>query len=86
MTASLEGGGEELVHNLLSHLVVNKASRHNEHVSIVVLTDEVCNLRNPAQSSTYLLVLIQGDADTLTAATDGNARITSPLSIPSANA
>ena len=41
---------EIFVHDSLSHLVVNETSRHYEHVCIVVLTDEMCNLRTPCQT------------------------------------
>ena len=75
VASALKGCGEELVHNLTSHIVVDKATWHHEYIGIVVLTDEMSNLRNPAQTSTYLLVLVQRDADTFTRATDSNARI-----------
>ena len=75
MTATFEGCGEELIHNLLGSLVVDEASGHDEHVGIVVLADEMCNLGYPAQAGTYLLVLVQRDADALAAATNGNAGI-----------
>ena len=75
VTATFEGSCEELVHNLASHVVVDETTGHDEHIGIVMLTDEVGNLRNPAQSGTHLLVLVQRHADTLARAADGNARI-----------
>ena len=75
MATAFEGCSKELVHNLTSHIVVDETTGHYQNVGIVVLTDEMCNLRNPAQTGTNLLVLVQGDRDTLARATDGNARI-----------
>ena len=75
MPSAFESGGKELVHNLTGHIVVDESSRHHEHVGIVMLTNQMGNLRNPAQAGTHLLVLVQRDADTLTTATDGNAGI-----------
>ena len=65
MPSTFEGGGKELVHNLTGHIVVDESSRHHEHVGIVVLTNQMGYLRNPAQSCAHLLVLVQRDADTL---------------------
>ena len=75
MASAFEGGSKELVHNLTGHIVVDKTTWHHEYVGIVVLTDEMCNLWDPAQTSAYLLVLVECDADTLTTTTDGNAGI-----------
>ena len=75
VAATLEGGGEELIHNLTSHVVVDETTWHHKNVSIVVLTDKMSNLRNPAQSGTHLLMLVKGDRDTLARAADGNTRI-----------
>ena len=41
MATAFEGCSKELVHNLTSHVVVDETTRHHEHVSIVVLTDEI---------------------------------------------
>ena len=75
MAAAFEGSSEELVHNLARHVVVDETTRHHKYVGIVVLTDEVGDLGNPAQTGSHLLVLVQGDADTLTTATDGDTGI-----------
>ena len=61
VAATFEAGGEELVHNLASHVIVDETAWHYQYVGIVVLTDEMCNLGNPAQSGAHLLVLVQGD-------------------------
>ena len=63
MPSAFEGGGKELVHNLTGHIVVDETSGHHEHIGIVVLTDQMGYLRNPAQSGTHLLVLVERDAD-----------------------
>ena len=61
MASAFEGSRKELVHNLASHIVVDETTWHYQYVGIVVLTDEMCNLGNPAQSGAHLLVLVQGD-------------------------
>ena len=73
MATTFKLGGEVLVHNLASHLLIDEATRHHQHVSIVVLTNQVSNLRNPAQSGADALMLVQRHVDALAAATDGNA-------------
>ena len=75
MAAAFEGCSKELIHNLTRHVVVDETTWHNQYVSIVMLTDKMCNLRNPAQSCAHLLVLVQGDRDTLATATDSNTGI-----------
>ena len=75
MATTFEGCGEELVHNLASHIVVDESTWHNQYVGIVVLTDEMCNLWYPAQSCAHLLVLVQCDSDTLATTADSDTRI-----------
>ena len=75
MATAFEGCGKELVHDLTGHVVVDESAWHHEHVGIVVLADEMGNLWDPAQTGTYLLVLVQRDGDTLARATDGNTGI-----------
>ena len=64
MATAFEGGCEELIHDLACHVVVDETTGHHKHVGIVVLTDEVGDLGNPAQSGAHLLVLVQRHADT----------------------
>ena len=73
--AAFEGGCEELIHDLAGHVIVDETTGHYQYVGIVVLTDEMSDLRNPAQTGTHLLVLVQGDADTLTTTADGDTGI-----------
>ena len=61
---------EELVHNLCSSLVVYKASRHDEHVGVVMLADEACNLRLPCNSGAHAVVLVKNHAYALSASAD----------------
>ena len=75
MATAFEGGCEELIHDLTSHVVVNETTRHHEHVGIVVLTDQMCNLWNPTQTGTHLLVLVERHGDTLARTADGYAGI-----------
>jgi hypothetical protein len=75
MATALEGSGEELVHNLTGHIIVDESTWHHEYVCIVVLTDEMSNLRDPTQTGTYLLVLVEGDGDTFTRTADGDTGI-----------
>ena len=59
VAAAFEMGGEELVHYLSGHVGVDETAWHDEHVGIVVLTDEVGDFRNPAQAGADALVLVQ---------------------------
>ena len=46
-----------------------------QHVGIVVLTDQMGDLRNPAEAGTDALVLVERHVDTLTRSADGDAGI-----------
>lgn len=70
MASAFELGGEELIHDALCHGVVDETAGHYEHIGIVVLTDEMCNLGYPAQTGTDGLVLVESHVDALAAATD----------------
>ena len=61
VATTFEGCGKELVHNLTSHVIIDESTWHYQYVGIVVLTDEMCNLRYPAQTCAHLLVLVQCD-------------------------
>ena len=74
MAPALELGGEVFVHNFASHSLVNEAPRHYEHVGVVVLSNQMGNLWNPAKSGTNALMLVQRHVDSLAAAADGYAR------------
>ena len=73
MAATFELGGEILVHDGTGCLLRDEASGHHQHIGIVVLTDEMGNLRNPAETCTDGLVLVEGHVDALTGATNGDA-------------
>ena len=73
MTATLKLCREVFVHNLARQVLVNEPTGHHQHVGIVVLTDEVGNLRNPAQAGTDALMLVQRHVDAFARAADGNA-------------
>ena len=75
VSAAFKLGGKELVHYLRRHLRVDKAAWHNKHIGIVMLTNKVGNLGNPAKTSTDALVLVKRHVDTFTTTTNGNARI-----------
>ena len=65
--------GEVLVHDGTGRLLRDETSWHDQHIGIVVLTDEVGNLGNPAETRTDRLVLVERHVDALTGATDGDA-------------
>ena len=73
MATAFKLGGEVLVHDGTGSVLVNETSRHHQHVGIVVLTDEMGYLRNPAQTGTDGLVLVERHVDALAAAADGDA-------------
>ena len=66
MASTFKLGREIFIHDFASHILVYETSRHHQHVGIVVLTDEVRDLRNPAQTGTDALVLVQRHVDALT--------------------
>ena len=72
MAPTFESSGKELVHNLTSHFVVDESSGHYQHVGIVMLTNQVGYLRNPTETCTDALVLVQRHVDAFTAAADGD--------------
>ena len=47
MASTLKLGGEELIHDGFGCLFAYEAARHDKHIGIVVLTDEVSNLGQP---------------------------------------
>ena len=75
MTASFEGGLEELAHNLTSGIVIDETTGHHQHVGIVMLTDHMGNLSTPCQTGTDGLVLVQTHGHALTGTTDGDTGI-----------
>ena len=72
MAATFELGGEVLIHDLTGCRFIDEASRHHQHIRIVVLTDQMGDLRDPAESGTDRLVLVERHVDTLTATADGD--------------
>ena len=74
MASTFKLGGEVLVHDGTGRLLIDEASWHHQYVGIVVLTDQVGNLRNPAETCTDALVLVECHVDTLATATDGDTR------------
>ena len=75
MTPSFEGGCKEFIHNSISFSICNESAWHNQNVGIVMLTDEMCYLWNPAQASSNTLMFIKCYADALTTAANGYAWI-----------
>ena len=73
MAAAFELGGEILVHDGTGSLLRDEATWHHQHIGIVVLTDEMGNLGNPAETGTDGLVLVERHVDALARAADGNA-------------
>ena len=73
VTTTFEVGGEIFVHNFTGHLLIDETTGHDKHIGIIVLTDEMGNLGNPAQTGTDALVLVERHTDAFAAATDSNA-------------
>lgn len=71
MATALKGGVQVLVHYLAGHVGVDETAGHDQDVSIIVLTDKVSYLGDPAQSGADALMLVQGHGDTLSAAAHG---------------
>ena len=75
MASTFKGSLEEGVENLLSLVVRNETTWEHENVSIVVLTNELRNLRTPSDASTHCLMLVQRHGDSLSRATDADTNI-----------
>ena len=75
MTATFEGGGEELVEDLLGGLVIDETAWQNEAVGVVMLADELSDVLAPGKAGAYTLMLVQGHDHSLTAAADGDTGI-----------
>ena len=75
MAATFELGGEVLIHDGTGGILVDETAWHHEHIGIVVLTDEMGNLGDPAQTGTDRLVLVERHVDALARAADGNTGI-----------
>ena len=75
VASALKRSLEEFVHDLLCCLVIDKTSRHNEHVGVGVLTCEMSNLWHPCQSCAHTVVSVERDGKPLAAATDAYAGI-----------
>ncbi|OPZ41897.1 MAG: hypothetical protein BWY95_02484 [Bacteroidetes bacterium ADurb.BinA104] len=58
MTASFEGSGEIFVHYLTGSIGVYKTAGHNQHIGIVMLTNKMSHLRDPAETGTDTLMLV----------------------------
>ena len=75
MAAAFEFGGEKLIHDAGGHILVDEAAGHHKHVGIVVLADEMGDLRYPTKTCADGLVLVECHVDALATAADGNAGI-----------
>ncbi len=73
MAATFELSGEVLVHDGTGRFLGDKASGHHKHIGIVVLTDEMGDLRDPAETGTDGLVLVERHVDALAGTTDSDA-------------
>ena len=79
MAATFELGSKELFHNGRCSVGIDKATRHNKNVSIVVQANEMSNLGHPAQACTYTLMLVQRHRDSFTTTANSNTRIALPM-------
>ena len=75
MATAFKLSREILVHDSLGCLCVDKTTRHNEHVCIVVLTGKMSDFWNPTQCRTDSLMLVKSDGNALSTTADGDARI-----------
>lgn len=70
MSAALKLSVEELVHDGARSLIVDKPAGHHKHIGVVVLTDEVRNLRYPAETGPHFLMLVQRHGHAFAGAAD----------------
>lgn len=75
MTASLKIGLEERTNDIERLDRRDEVSRQTEHIRVVVLTRQLCQLGVPAQCCTDTLVLIGGHADTITSGADDDTKL-----------
>ena len=76
MTATVKFGREELCQNHIRFFSADEASRHNQYISVIVLTGQVRNFCIPTESSTNSLVLVQRHIDSVSTAADSDTGIT----------
>nr|AFN57664.1 hypothetical protein [uncultured bacterium r_02] len=74
MAAAFKFGGEVLVHDGTGGFFGNEATWHHQHIGVVVLTDQMGNLRYPAETGTDALVFVERHVDTLTGTADSDTR------------
>src|SRR3712207_7954687 len=75
MPAPFEVCGEERRQNLVRFGGVDEASRHHQHVGVVVQPCQAGDFLVPAKSGADALMLVQRHADAVAASADGDARI-----------
>lgn len=75
MPAPFEVCGEERRQNLVRFGGVDEASRHYQHVGVVVQPCQAGDFLVPAKSGADALMLVQRHADAVAASADGDARI-----------
>ena len=73
MATAFKLRGEILIHDFASHVFVDEATRHDKDVGIVVLTDQMGNLWNPAEAGANRLMLVQRHINAFAGAADGDA-------------
>lgn len=73
MASALERRFQEHVDTFQSRLRVDKPRRKRKDIRIIVRTGQAGQFRQPAQSRTDALMLVQRHRNAVTAATDGNA-------------
>ena len=75
MTTSSKLCVEEFVKTLAAYVFADETTGEDNHVGVVVLTDEVGNLWLPNKSGTDALVLVEGHGDAFARTAHGNAWI-----------
>ena len=76
MTSAFEFSVEEFFHDLAGSFSIDVATWHNQNIGVVVQACHFSNFRNPNQSGTDTLMLVECHTDAFTATTNSNARIT----------
>ena len=75
MATSCKFGAEEFVETLAAYVFADETTGEDNHVGVVVLTDEVGNLWLPNKTGTDALMLVEGHGDAFARTAHGDAWI-----------
>ena len=72
MTTSFKGSVEIFINNCQSRFHINKAGRNRDAITIVMLTSKMGYFWIPAESTTYMGILVYSHLNTVSRTTNDN--------------